>query len=151
MGQDIPDRPGAGADILPALVVETLHVATGALLGIGIRSPQRAFALGLLLHHVFDRIPHRDIPDEHFEALSGAAAMISVIGAHGFRHPSTAGALGSAVPDLEHVFCYLGIQRRRLFPAHRGRHPTGGSPTWIQLLTAGVLLGFVLSHRKLDD
>ncbi len=116
--------------------------------GLRIRSPRRAFAFGLLLHHAFDRLPHRDIPDEHFEAWSGAAAMLSVVGAHGVRGSVAAGALGASLPDMEHVYRYLGLNQRRFFPAHRGPYPTGGAPTWLQLITAGALLGFVLSTRR---
>jgi len=62
-------------DVDLAVVIVSLHVATGAALGALTRSRVAALALGPPLHLACDRVPHEDIDDRRFEIRSGVFAM----------------------------------------------------------------------------
>jgi hypothetical protein len=130
-------------------VIVTLHVATGAAGGAFVRSRPAAAALGVFLHLLGDVIPHDDIPSPNFELWSGLAALALVAARRGPLDAATIGAAAASSPDVEHVLRLPRPGGRKLFPSHRVRalHQAGGLPAWLQLLTAGVLLGVVASRR----
>jgi hypothetical protein len=130
-------------------VIVSLHVASGAAAGVLLNSRLAALAGGLALHALGDRIPHKDIPSTPFETLTGIGALTLVALRHGPFSPATVGAVASSVPDVEHVAPLPRPGGRKLFPSHRliGWHRRGGVPAWVQLVAAGALLGFALSHR----
>jgi hypothetical protein len=128
-------------------VIVSLHVASGAAVGLVAPSRAAALALGAAAHFLGDRVPHHDIPDRRFEIWSGAAALTAVAVRRGPFDPATVGAAAASAPDLEHVMRLPRPGGRKLFPSHRirGWHRSGGLPTWSQLLLAGILLGLVLA------
>jgi hypothetical protein len=99
--------------------------------------------LGFLLHLVGDVIPHQDIRSPRFELYSGLAALAFVAARRGPLDAATLGAAAASSPDLEHILPFPRPGGRKLFPSHRvpGLHQAGGLPAWLQLLTAGLLLG----------
>ena len=128
-------------------MIVSLHVASGAAVGVTTRSRRTAVALGLLAHVVGDRVPHHDIPSRRFELRSGVALLLLVAYRRGALDPATFGAAAASAPDLEHVLRLPRPGGRKLFPSHRfhGWHRPGGLPAWLQLLAAGVLAGLVLA------
>jgi hypothetical protein len=94
-------------------------------------------------------MPHHDIPSRSFELWSGTAAVVLLAATRGPLDPATIGAVASSLPDVEHVLPLPRPGGRKVFPSHRfpGWHRPGGVPAWAQLLTAGVLLGLVVSRR----
>jgi len=129
-------------------VIVSLHVATGAAGGALVRSRPAAVGLGLLLHLAGDLVPHQDIGSRTFEVASGAAALLFVAARRGALAPATIGAAAACSPDLEHMFRFPRPGGRKLFPSHRVKswHRSGGLPAWLQVLGAGVLIGFVVSR-----
>jgi hypothetical protein len=130
-------------------VIVSLHVASGAAVGAMAPSRRTAVVLGALMHLAGDRMPHDDIRSRRFELCSGVAALAAVALRRGIFDVTTIGAAAGSAPDLEHVLQLPRPGGRKLFPSHRirGWHRSGGVPDWAQLLTAGVLLGVVLSRR----
>lgn len=123
-------------------MIVSLHVATGAAAGALTGSHRAALVLGPLLHLAGDRMPHHDIWPRSFEIRSGSACLLALVAARGPRDPAVTGAIASSAPDLEHIFPFLRFRGRKLF--HRAHHAPGGVPTWVQLLAAGFLVGFLL-------
>jgi hypothetical protein len=131
-------------------MIVSLHVASGAAAGVVLDSRLGALAAGPVLHLLGDRIPHHDIPSHRFETRTGVGALALIALRHGLLSAPTLGAVASSIPDLEHVVRLPRPGGRKLFPSHRrtGWHRTGGVPATAQLVTAGLLLGFVLSRRR---
>jgi hypothetical protein len=131
-------------------VIVSLHVATGAAGGALAGTRLRALALGPLLHLAGDLIPHEDIPSRRFEIASGIALLGLVALARGPFDPAVIGAAAASAPDIEHVVRLRRPGGRKLFPSHRihGWHRSGGLPAGLQLLTAGAIVGVLLSSRK---
>src|SRR6266516_4688272 len=102
-----------------------MHVATGAAAGAATRSRAVAVLLGIPLHLLADRIPHRDIPNRKFEIASGIAGLTLLAVGRGPFHPVTLGALAASSPDLEHVFPALRPRGRKIFHGSHGWHTTG--------------------------
>ena len=67
-----------------------MHVATGAAGGALARTPKRAVLVGLVLHGVCDRIPHRDIASRRFEIRSGLALFSLLAATRGPLDPAGA-------------------------------------------------------------
>jgi hypothetical protein len=130
-------------------MIVSLHVASGAAVGLAARSRVTAIVLGALAHFLGDRVPHHDIPDRRFEIWSGAAALAAVAVRRGPFDAATLGAAAGSAPDLEHVVRLPRPGGRKLFPSHRirGWHRSGGLSASTQLLAAGVVLGLVLAPR----
>ena len=130
-------------------MITSLHVATGAVGGAAVRSRPAAAALGFILHLVGDVIPHDDIPSPNFEMWTGLAALATVAVARGPFDPATIGAAAASSPDLEHALRLPRPGGRKLFPSHRipALHQAGGVPTSVQLLAAGVLLGWIVGRQ----
>jgi hypothetical protein len=131
-------------------VIVSLHVASGAAAGVVLDSRLGALAAGPVLHLLGDRIPHRDIPSRRFETRTGVGVLALVALRHGALSPATLGAVAASIPDVEHVLRLPRPGGRKLFPSHRraGWHRTGGVSATTQLVTAGLLLGFVLSRAR---
>ena len=134
-------------------MIVSLHVATGAALGLATRSRAAAVGLGAVAHFLGDRVPHQDIPNRRFEIWSGVAALTAVAVRRGPFDAATLGAAAASAPDLEHVVRLPRPGGRKLFPSHRihGWHRSGGLPAWSQLLVAGILLGIVLAPGPDDE
>jgi hypothetical protein len=134
-------------------MIVSLHVASGAAVGLAARSRGAAIVLGALTHFLGDRVPHWDIPDRRFEIWSGAAALTAVAVRRGPFDTATIGAAAGSAPDIEHVIRLPRPGGRKLFPSHRirGWHRSGGLSESAQLLAAGILLGFVFASRRPTD
>jgi hypothetical protein len=132
-------------------LIVSLHVATGAAAGAAAGSPGRAALAGALAHFLGDRVPHHDIPSQRFEIVTGVVLLGLIAATRGPLDPAVAGACGASAPDLEHVVRLPRPGGRKLFPSHRirGWHRSGGLPAWLQLVTAGVIVGRLL-WRPLD-
>jgi hypothetical protein len=90
-------------------------------------------------------MPHDDIDDRGFEIVSGIAGILLLAVARGPFDPAVTGALAASCPDLEHVLRLPRPGGRKLFPSHRlrGWHRSGGVPASVQLIAAGLLIGFL--------
>jgi hypothetical protein len=130
-------------------VIVAVHVASGAVVGSLSPSRRAAVALALASHALADRIPHRDIASRRFEIACGAAGVLLLAAADGPFGRTTLGAVAAAVPDVEHVVRLPRPGGRKLFPSHRvpGWHRAGGVSAAVQLVTAGVALGWVAGSR----
>lgn len=131
-------------------MIVSLHVATGALGGALAGSRGRAFALGVLLHFLGDRVPHHDIPSQWFELGSGMVLIGTLVATRGASSPEVLGAIGASAPDLEHLVPMPRPGGRKLFPSHRieGWHRDGGLPAWLQLASAGAIVALVVAARR---
>jgi hypothetical protein len=105
--------------------------------------------LGLAAHALGDRVPHQDNASRRFEMVSAAGGILLLAASRGPLHRTTLGAVAASVPDVEHVIRLPRPGGLKLFPSHRvrGWHRSGGLPAWLQVLTAGVLLGAVVRPR----
>ena len=130
-------------------MIVSLHIATGAAVGVAAPSRRWAVALGLLSHGLGDRMPHHDIPNRRFELWSGVAGLLALAARRGPLDRSVLGAAAASCPDLEHILSLPRPGGRKLYPSHRvrGWHRSGGASAATQLLAAGVLLGVLLSGR----
>jgi hypothetical protein len=125
-------------------VIVSLHVATGAAAGSLVGSRVGAILLGPALHVASDRLPHEDIPSRRFEIGSGLAAVALLVGRRGLLDVATLGGMAASAPDLEHVLPRLRPRGRKLFHRH-GWHRSGGLPTSLQLVAAGMILGVLVA------
>lgn len=132
------------------IVLTTAHIASGAAVGTTLQSRLAAVIVGVWLHYLGDKIPHEDVTSRRFEVVTGLGAMAVLAYTRGPFSPSTiCGAFASA-PDLEHILPFPEFGGKKLFPTHRGNHPTGGVPVWIQLVGAGAVLGSVAAAGLRD-
>ncbi len=127
-------------------VVVALHVASGGLAGRLAGSRAGALLLGPPLHVAADRVRHQDVASRRFEIVSGSICLGLLALRHGPLDPVTLGAAASCAPDLEHLVPRLRPRGRKLFHRGGGAH-FGGVPASLQLLAAGVLIGFLLGPR----
>jgi len=130
-----------------ALVIVSMHVATGGVVGALVRSRPLALLLGPPLHLAGDRVPHEDIPDRSFEIGSGLVALGLLAARRGPLDPAVLGGAAAAMPDLEHLVPWLRLRREKVFHRGRGRHGVGISAE-AQLLIAGGLVGLLLARRR---
>ena len=123
-------------------MIESLHVAKGAVIGDATGSRFWAAVLGPVSHFLGDLTPHDDIPSDAFETLTGIAAGLWVVYRRGPFSPAAIGAIAATLPDWEHVLRPERPGRRQLFPSHRYKalHRRGGLPAWVQLGAAFALL-----------
>jgi hypothetical protein len=131
-------------------MIVSMHVATGAAGGALAGSRIRAAVLGLVLHGICDRIPHRDIASRTFEIESGLLLLGLLAAARGPFDPAVVGAAAASAPDLEHVLPLPRPGGKKLFPTHRvaGWHRTGGVSTGAQLVAAGVIVGLLVRRPE---
>jgi hypothetical protein len=129
-------------------VIVSLHAATGATMGAAVRSRAAAALLGIPLHLVGDRIPHRDIHNRRFEIVSGLAIVAFVAARRGPSDAATVGALAACAPDLEHIVRLPRPGGSKIFHGRRGWHRSGGLSTRSQLVLAGFLTGSLLGRRS---
>lgn len=127
-------------------MIVSLHVATGAAAGSLTGSRPIAALLGPFVHLAGDRVPHDDIHDLGFEIGSGLAALALLAARRGVFDPAVLGGATAAAPDLEHVVPWLRPRGRKLF--HREGNVDSGMSTWIQLLVAGAIIGFLLRRPR---
>jgi hypothetical protein len=130
-------------------VIVSLHVATGAAVGVMTDSRPAAFALGPVFHLAGDVMPHEDIPSTRFELVTGVGAVLLLAARYGPFHPALFGAVAASIEDLEHVLRLPRPGGGKLFPSHRheGWHNRGGVPAWVQLVAAGAIIGALLARR----
>jgi hypothetical protein len=126
-------------------MIVSLHAATGAAMGAGVRSRTAAALLGIPLHLAGDRVPHRDFPDRRFEIGSGLLVVALVAARRGLTDKATIGAVAACLPDVEHVLPLPRPGGSKLFHGRRGWHRSGPLSARAQLLIAGALLVKVLS------
>jgi hypothetical protein len=132
-----------------AIVIVSLHVATGGALGALTGSRLAALALGPPLHLACDRVPHEDIADRRFEIRSGLFGLALLALYRGPLDPATLGAASSSAPDLEHIFPRLRLRGRKLFHGTRGWHRAGGFRAELQLVLAGAIIGALLKPPRM--
>jgi hypothetical protein len=116
------------------------HTAVGGAMGAGGANAPVSFMLGAVSHYPLDIIPHWDLENMWIDtALTlGALAALLIFFGNG---PVFWGALGGALPDLEHLLPH----RRKLYPSHGARHgrPLGGAHAFVQLALI-VLCGWLI-------
>jgi hypothetical protein len=137
-----------GAYLSYGPVIVALHVATGAAAGAASGSRVAALLLGPVLHLAGDRVPHQDMRSRRVEIASGVAGLLLLTWRRGTLDPATLGAAASSAPDLEHLFPFLRPGGTKLFHGRFGWHRSGSFPVGLQLLAAGVILGWLLAPRK---
>ena len=121
-------------------MIVSLHVAIGATIGACTRSRLAAFALGSGSHVAADAVPHRDFSSRPFELASGVTGVALLAVRRGPFDPATLGAVGAALPDLEHVVRLPRPGGSKLLHGRRGWHRSGSFRPEVQLLLAGALV-----------
>jgi hypothetical protein len=58
------------------------------------------------------------------------------------------GAVAASAPDLEHIYPWLRPRGKKVFHGSRGWHRSGAFPASLQLLIAGMMLGFVIGPQR---
>jgi hypothetical protein len=128
-------------------MIVSLHAATGATMGAGVRSRKAAALLGIPLHLAEDRVPHRDIPDRRFEIGSGLLVVALIAARRGLTDKATIGAVATCLPDIEHLLSLPRPGGSKLFHGRRGWHRSGPLPASAQLLIAAALLVKILAQQ----
>ncbi len=132
-------------------MIQLAHVATGALAGRGRSALRDAFLAGLATHAAMDVIPHGEVHDDYFELVTGAAGVLAIAARYGWTSPVTIGAIGSIVPDMEHIPQLVGIRTPPLFPTHRWGILHGWEtkplalPAWLQAVLGGAVIGVLVA------
>ena len=129
-------------------MIVSLHVATGAAVGLVSGSRMRALLLGPPAHLLGDWIPHQDIASRRFEITSGAACLALLAVTRGPFDRTTIGAAAACAPDLEHLFRSLRPGGRKLFHGRIGWHRSGGFSANAQLVLAGAIVGSLVGRRS---
>lgn len=133
-------------------MIQLAHVATGALAGRGRAGLREAFLAGLATHAAMDVAPHGEVHDDAFELVTGAAGVLALAARYGWASPITVGAIGSIVPDMEHVPQLLGLRTRPVFPTHRFGVLHGWEikpfaiPAWLQAVLGGAVIGALVAR-----
>ena len=126
------------------------HVAIGAALGTLAPHPVAALALGVAAHVPADLVSHYDL-SRRVELFMAAAALILYTWLGDFALTTALGAVGGALPDVEHLV--RGREAKKYFPSHSRflRHGGKRGP-WgvaVQLGVAAVMAGWVVWARAL--
>jgi hypothetical protein len=121
-------------------VILAVHIPAGALAGRWARSGPAAFGWGVLSHAALDLVPHKDPFGERAE-IGMTAAMLALVATLTHLDARTlAGAVGGALPDLEHLMPWVRRGGRTVFPTHHASGRLHGSlPTRMELGTAAQL------------
>ena len=134
-------------------MIQLAHVATGALAGRGRRGVVDALLAGIAAHGTMDLVPHGEVHDDAFEAVTAVAGVLAVASRHGVSSPVTWGAIGGVLPDLEHVLPRRIRPTRAIFPTHRWGVLHGWEtkplviPAWAQAVLGGIVIGVVAMLR----
>jgi hypothetical protein len=132
-------------------MIQLAHVATGALAGRGRRGALDALLAGVAAHGVMDVIPHGEVHDDAFEAVTAIGGVLAIAARHGATSPITWGAIGGVLPDLEHVLPRRIRPATAIFPTHRWGRLHGWEtkplalPAWAQATLGGLVIGVVAS------
>ena len=114
-------------------VILAVHVPAGALAGRWAGSGPAAFGWGVVSHAALDLVPHEDPFGERAE-IGWTAGMLALVAILTRRDPrSLAGAVGGALPDLEHLMPRVRHGGRALFPTHAWGRLHGSLPTRLEL------------------
>jgi len=127
--------PGAGA------ASAGTHALVGGALGLAIDGGGAvAFVVGVLTHALLDMMPHHDPdPEDAADVLLfvgfNAATLLATVRLHrqsGGAPEVLWGAVGGALPDLEHLLFFRAcggfeLCEKKLFPTHDGRLPHRGA------------------------
>lgn len=138
-------------------MIQLAHAAAGAIGGSGADTRFGALLAGLASHATLDVVPHGEVHDARFEAVTGAAALAIIVLRRGPSSPMTWGAVGGLLPDLEHVLPRVARPRRALFPTHRhgSLHGWEGTPlaipAWLQAVIGGAVVGSLVARRRGAD
>jgi len=93
------------------------HTAVGGAIGaFGMNAPV-SFILGALSHYPLDIIPHWDLEKIWIDTVLTIGSLVTLLIIFG-NGPIFWGALGGALPDLEHLL-HLG---KKIYPSHGVRH-----------------------------
>jgi hypothetical protein len=132
-------------------MILAVHVPAGALAGgLGAKS-STAFGWGVLSHAALDLVPHKDVFGERAEIGMTAAMLTLVAIITRLDARALSGAIGGALPDLEHLMPWVRRGGRPVFPTHASARLHGSLPTRVELgagaqlaiaaaLTAGLAL-----------
>jgi len=137
-------------------VIQLAHVASGALVGRSCTGVLDAFLAGFVAHGVMDVAPHGEVHDDRFELVTGALGIFALAARYGWRSPITVAAIGSVVPDMEHVPSLVGITLPPLYPTHRWARLHGWEskplaiPYWLQALLGSAVIGALVMRRRHD-
>lgn len=136
-------------------MIQLAHVATGALSGRHGAGILDALVAGLATHAAMDVIPHGEVHDDAFELVTGVAGVLAIAARHGWRSPVTIGAIGSVLPDLEHIpKHFFGRHTAPVFPTHRWGFLHGWEtkplaiPAWLQAVAGGAVIGALAARRR---
>jgi hypothetical protein len=140
-------------------MIQLAHIATGALAGRGRRGVLDALLAGVAAHGAMDLIPHGEVHDDQFEAVTAIGGVLAVAARHGATSPITWGAIGGVLPDLEHVLPRRIRPSTAIFPTHRWsrlhgwEHKPLAIPAWAQATLGGLVIGIVATvvRRQLPD
>jgi hypothetical protein len=99
-------------------VILAVHVSGGALVGLRAGSAAGAFGRGVLSHGALDLMPHEDPFGERTEIVMTAATLALVAALTHLDGRAIAGAIGGALPDLEHLMPAVKRRGRGFFPTH---------------------------------
>lgn len=121
-------------------MILAVHIPVGALAGRWTRKAPAAFGCGVLSHAALDVIPHTDPFGERAE-IAWTAAMLGLVAAvTRLDGRALAGAVGGALPDLEHLMPWVRKGGRTVFPTHHASWRLHGSlPTRFELGAAAQL------------
>lgn len=134
-------------------MIELAHMATGVLAGRRCSGPADALLAGVVLHAIGDVTPHGEVNDRTFEVGSTAVGVGVLAARYGLQSPIVWGAIGSVLPDVEHVLPARLRSPRGYFPTHRFEwlHRSGGPlaiPAWLQVVVGGAIIGAVAAGRR---
>jgi hypothetical protein len=120
-------------------VILAVHIPAGALAGRRARKGPAAFGWGVLSHAALDLIPHKDPFGERAEIAMTAAMLALVAALTRLDGRALAGAIGGALPDLEHLMPWVRQGGRAVFPTHSSARLHGSLPTRVELGGAAQL------------
>lgn len=142
----------------------TTHIVTGAALGFITGRPLPALAVGVASHVALDAAPHFDPDHDLGYVLDSAVGLVILAGMARSaalertdpRHAAVAGAVGGALPDVEHLkklFVYVEENDYR-FPTHNGtieHRETAMVPSYLSQvgISVGLLgLAWLVARRR---
>lgn len=134
-------------------MILAVHIPAGALAGRRSGSVAAALGWGVLSHAAIDLVPHKD-PFGELTEICMTAGMLSLVTALTRADPgAVAGAIGGALPDLEHLIPWVRRRGRGLFPTHASGQLHHTVPDRFKVGTAGQLslaafLTVLLARRR---